>query len=73
MAMGYHVIWPLKDEILWIQDYIPDIQFCSRQDNFPGKEYYGQDLVILSPQFVYLGLMNTHFWQNDYGVREQDT
>ena len=73
MAMGYHVIWPLKDEILWIQDYIPDIQFCSRQDNFPGKEYYGKDIVILSPQFIYLGLMNTHFWQNDYGVRDEDT
>ena len=51
--MGYHVIWPLKDEILWIQEYIPDIQFCSRQDNFPGKEYYGKDIVILSPQFIY--------------------
>ena len=71
--MGYHVVWPLKDEISWIKDYIPDIEFCSRKDEFPGKQYYGQDIVILSPQFVYLGLMNTHFWQNDYGVREEDT
>ena len=73
MAMGYHVVWPLKDEILWIKDYIPDIEFCSRQDEFPGKQHYGQDFVILSPQFIYLGLMNTHFWQNDYGVEDQDT
>ena len=73
MAMGYHVVWPLKDEILWIKDYIPDIEFCSRQDDFPGKQHYGQDFVILSPQFIYLGLMNTHFWQNDYGVEDQDT
>lgn len=71
--MGYHVVWPLKDEILWIKDYIPDIEFCSRQDEFPGKQHYGQDFVILSPQFIYLGLMNTHFWQNDYGVEDQDT
>ena len=71
--MGYHVVWPLKDEILWIKDYIPDIEFCSRQDDFPGKQHYGQDFVILSPQFIYLGLMNTHFWQNDYGVEDQDT
>ena len=71
--MGYHVVWPLKDEILWIKDYIPDIEFCSREDEFPGKQHYGQDFVILSPQFIYLGLMNTHFWQNDYGVEDQDT
>ena len=71
--MGYHVVWPLKDEILWIKDYIPDIEFCSRQDEFPGKQHYGKDFVILSPQFIYLGLMNTHFWQNDYGVEDQDT
>ena len=62
MAMGYHVIWPLKDEILWIKDYILDIEFCSKQDDFPGKQYYGQDVVILSPQFVYLGLDKPHFW-----------
>ena len=71
--MGYHVVWPLKDEILWIKDYIPDIEFCSREDEFPGKQHYGQDFVILSPQFIYLGLMNTHFWQNNYGVEDQDT
>ncbi len=73
MAMGYHVIWPLKDEILWIKDYILDIEFCSRQDEFPGKQYYGQDVVILSPQFVYLGLDKPHFWQNNYGVKDEDT
>ena len=73
MAMGYHVIWPLKDEILWIKDYILDIEFCSRQDDFPGKQYYGQDVVILSPQFVYLGLDKPHFWQNNYGVKDEDT
>ena len=37
MAMGYHVVWPLKDEILWIKDYIPDIEFCSREFNFLPK------------------------------------
>ena len=73
MAMGYHVIWPLKNEILWIKDYIPDIEFCSIDDEFTGKQYYGQDMVILSPQFIYLGLMNTHFWGNNYGVKEEDT
>lgn len=62
MRMGYHIIWPLKDELLWIQDYIADIQFCSMNDNFPGKEYYGQDVVIISPQFVYLGIMRPHLW-----------
>ena len=72
IAMGYKVWWPLKDEILWIKDYISDIEFCSVKDEFPGKEHYGKDYVILSPGFVYLGLMNTHFWQNDYGVTDDE-
>lgn len=71
--MGYTVIWPLREKILWIKDYIPDIEFCSVDDDFPGKEYYGQDLIIVSPQFVYLGLMNTHLWGNNYEVRDEDT
>ena len=62
ISMGYHVIWPLENKILWIKDYISDIQFCSVDDNFPGKEYYGQDLVIISPQFVYLGITRPHLW-----------
>ena len=73
LSMGYKVIWPLKENILWIKNYITDIDFCSQDDNFPGKEYYGQDMIIISPQFVYLGLMNTHLWGNDYGVPEEDT
>lgn len=63
--MGYQIIWPLRDDISWIKNYIPDIQFCSVNDNFPGKEYYGQDLIIISPQFVYLGIMNSHLWGNN--------
>ena len=62
--MGYKIIWPLRDDIFWIKDYIIDIQFCSVNDNFPGKEYYGQDLIIISPQFVYLGIMKSHLWEN---------
>lgn len=73
ISMGYTVVWPLLEKIFWIKDYIPDIQFCSVNDDFPGKEYYGQHLIIESPQFVYLGLMNTHQWGNDYGIGEDDT
>lgn len=62
MSMNYQVIWPLKDQLMWIQDYITDIQFCSVNDNFPGKEYYGQDVIIISPQFVYLGVDRPHLW-----------
>ena len=62
MKMGYTVVWPLKNEILWIKDYIIDIQFCSVDDDFPGKQYYGQDMVLITPQFVYLGIMRPHLW-----------
>ena len=73
MAMGYHIIWPLRDDILWIKDYISDIQFCSINDNFSGKEYYGKDVIIQSPQFVYLGIMKAHLWGNDYGIDDENS
>lgn len=60
--MGYEIIWPIRDDILWLGDYIKCINFCSRDDNFSGKEYYGQDAVIVTPNFVYLGIMRSHLW-----------
>ena len=62
ISMGYQVVWPLRDDILWIRDYIEGISFCSMNDSFTGKEYYGQDMIIISPQFVYLGIMRPHLW-----------
>lgn len=66
LSMGYKIIWPLRPDILWIKEYISDIDFCSVNDDFPGKQYYGQDLVIISPQFVYLGIMRPHLWNVGY-------
>lgn len=73
MDMGYKVYWPLKENILWIGDYIKDINFCSQNDDFPGKQYYGQDMVILSPNFVYIGLDKAHMWGNTYPVNPDKT
>ena len=73
LSMGYKVIWPLQERLLWIKDYITDIDFCSQNDNFPGKEYYGQMGIIQSPQFSYLGMDMIHFWQNDFGISESET
>ena len=64
LQKGFQVIWPIRKDISWIKDYIPDINFCLPEDQFPGKEYYGQDLIIHSPGFVYLGLKNAHMWNN---------
>lgn len=66
LKLGYDVIWPIRKDIYWIKDYIPDINFCLIEDNFPGKEYYGEDLIIISPNFVYLGLKNAHIWNNKF-------
>jgi|TARA_R100000030_G_scaffold15064_2_gene9909 hypothetical protein len=62
IEFGYQVVWPLREDILWITDYIKDISFCSVNDDFVGKQYYGQDLIIISPDFVYLGVDKTHLW-----------
>lgn len=73
ISMGYTVYWPLKENLMWIADYIPDIIFCSSNDDFPGKEYYGSFSIIQSPQFVYLGMDMIHHWQNNLGISESET
>jgi len=64
IAMGYQVIWPLRPkELAYIPKYIPDINFCSVNDNFPGKqEYWGKEAIVITPSFVYIGVKETHFW-----------
>lgn len=58
---GYSIIWPLRPDILWIKEYINDIEFCSIEDDFYAKELYLQtkdfaiefdDLLFLSPDGI---------------------
>lgn len=64
LMMGYQILWPLRPkELEYMPKYIPDITFCSIHDDFPGKsEYWGKDAVIISPNFVYIGITVPHFW-----------
>ena len=40
MQNKYQIVWPLKNDITWIRDYIKDIYFPSVEDNFPGKDIF---------------------------------
>ena len=52
---GYEIIWPLRDDILWIRDYIDGISFCPLSENFIGKEYYySGKFVINKGNFLFL-------------------
>jgi len=52
---GYDVVWPLRDDIFWIKDYVKGINFCKLSDNFPGKEYYySGEIVIDDGNFLFL-------------------
>jgi len=48
MQNMYQVVWPLRDDITWIREYIPDIYFPSVEDLFPGKDIFekGAGFVI---------------------------
>lgn len=62
ISMGYDVVWPIKDKLMWMAEYIPDINFVSENSEFPLKQYWGQDAVIVTPQYAYLGIMRPHLW-----------
>lgn len=52
---GYTVIWPLKDKLMWIKNYIPDIEFVSIDSQFPGKELYTSgEFAIELDNFLFL-------------------
>ena len=52
---GYEVIWPLRDDVFWISDYVKGISFCKLSDNFPGKKYYYSGQVAVEKNnFLFL-------------------
>jgi len=54
---GYEILWPLRDDVIWIKDYVDGINFCKLSDNFLGKEYFNSghpfietdDFIFISP------------------------
>ena len=57
MAHDYSVIWPVREDILWIGDYIKDITFVPEHWNFLDQTvfqnafgvYVGDDMAFISP------------------------
>jgi hypothetical protein len=54
--LGYRVIWPVIKELTYLKEYIPNIEFCSEEENFPKKEYYisSSSLFIYTEDFIFL-------------------
>jgi len=59
---GYKVIWPVVDQYKYISEYIanPNIEFCSINDEFYGKEFYSEHGLnfIQNDDFLYLPIKN---------------
>ena len=34
---GHEIIWPLRDDIFWISQYIPEISWCTMSDWMAGQ------------------------------------
>lgn len=62
ISMGYEIVWPVRDKLLWLNDYIPDIEFCSENGDFHHRELYEMDAIYVTPDFAYLGIMRPHMW-----------
>lgn len=56
-AKGYNILWPLRDDIIWVSDYVSGIDFCKLSDDFFHKDIYysghfsyeENDFLFLSP------------------------
>ncbi len=54
--LGYRIIWPVIKELLFLKEYIPNIEFYFEEEDFPNKEYYtlNNSGVINTEDFIYL-------------------
>jgi len=51
---GCEIIWPLRDDIFWISEYISDITWYKESDNFPGKELFNYAGFGETDNFIYI-------------------
>lgn len=55
---GYHVIFPIIENFLWLNKYIKDFTFCSVNDNFYGKKYWGNREIINNEEILFLPMQH---------------
>jgi hypothetical protein len=53
---GYQIIWPVADHYSWLGNYIKrkGISFVKESDDFPYKEYYHHESLIITENFIFL-------------------
>jgi hypothetical protein len=54
--LGYRIIWPVIKEILDVCRQIPNIEFYDWESEFPKKEYYNANSLVIidTEEFVFL-------------------
>lgn len=51
---GCEIIWPLRDDIFWISEYIPNISWYRESDDFPGKNLFNYVGFGETDKFIYI-------------------
>ena len=53
---GHEIIWPLRDDIVWIADYIPDITWCklSEWSQGPYGKLFNYGGFAETEEFIYI-------------------
>lgn len=63
---GYDVIWPIRSDILWIGDYIKNVQFVSQEDQFPMKDIYDQSFgFAIEESAAFISTATANFTHSD--------
>ena len=66
MMKGYDVVWPLKPDIQWIQNYIKDIWFPMTTDDFPMKDIYEHGAgAVVEEQAAFISTATADMTHND--------
>lgn len=51
---GCKIIWALRDDIFWVSEYIPNVEWYKLSDQFPGKDLFNYAGFGETDQYIYI-------------------
>ena len=58
ITLGYDVIYPIYDNLIWMNDYFKSNKYVGLSSDFYQKKIYNNNDIIKTDNFIFLPLQN---------------
>jgi|TARA_B100001964_G_scaffold244167_1_gene324565 hypothetical protein len=62
---GYEIIWPVRDDIFWISEYIDGVSWYKVSDDYPHKELYQYAGFVETDEVVFIDCLDADRTHSD--------